>query len=115
MKTRLQLKQLAAEEELFPQEFLKPKIPLRNIGKYNRYTHCIYCDKRYQDISQHYRKLHPEWPKQPKRKRRSKREIELDFINLDYNQFAASNYGVRDWRDDEAKNREFKVLSEGYQ
>ena len=53
-----------------------------DLEKLDKYTACLECGKRLQDISQHYKIVHPELQKQPKKKRRTKEEIKLDKLAL---------------------------------
>ena len=53
-----------------------------DLEKLDKYTVCQECGKRLQDISQHYKIVHPDLKKQPKKKRRTKEEIKLDKLAL---------------------------------
>ena len=87
-----------------------------NFLKLNRYTYCNRCDRRYQDINQHYRKSHPDIPQQqPKKKRRSKREMLIDLCNLQFNEYQKDQSVIPfgNPRTSEELNREFETTSEG--
>ena len=96
------------------------------VAKLNKYTICEICGERRQDISKHYKSMHPEAPKQPKSKRRTKKEIETDYYNLeldlidDLNEKGESTiadilYARAEWnnRSEEDKKRHLEVLLKG--